>query len=97
VRINTFDAHKIVKNSSKKYRKDNSTTGFWERICKSKKMTIIIANMYKVISSTKHCLHLHNNPLLIQILLSPFCNCTEKLINFSKVTQQIRSWADFEI
>lgn len=52
MRINTFDAHKVVKNSSRKYGKDNSTAGFWERICKSKKMTIIIANMYKVISST---------------------------------------------
>lgn len=72
-------------------------TGFWERIRKSKQMTIITANMYKVISSTTHCLHLPNNPLLIQVLLSPFCRCTEKLINLSKVTQPIRSWVELAI
>lgn len=54
------------------------------------------SNMYKVLSSTTHCLHPHNNPLLIWILLPPLCTCTEKLINLPKVTQPIRSRADFE-
>ena len=62
MRIITFDAHKVVRNSSKKYHKDNSTTGFWERICKSNKMTIIIANTHKVISSSTCYCHPHNNP-----------------------------------
>lgn len=51
-----------------------------------KKITIVTANMCKVIPSTKHCLLSCNNPLLTQVLLSPSCRCTEKLNNLSEVT-----------